>query len=89
VAAAIALHTRPERDILIKRGSPGTELDPSSDSLDGHTTKVGINATLAINRRRPVHKNRVPQHLLDAIDLSELLLQADSAAIRSDVGSTA
>lgn len=81
VATAIALHTRPERDILIKRRVLGTELDPSCEAPDAYTTKIGINATLPLDRRRPLKRNRVPQQLLDAIDLSELLLQADPAAV--------
>jgi 2,5-furandicarboxylate decarboxylase 1 len=84
VAAAIALHTRPERDILIKRRLPGSELDSSCVSLDEYAIKIGINATLPLSGRRTANKSRVPQHLLDAINLSELLLQADSAAVRGD-----
>jgi 2,5-furandicarboxylate decarboxylase 1 len=73
VVTAIALHTRPDRDIIIKRRCLGTALDPSCESPDGFTTKVGIDATLPLNGTRPVSRNRVPQHMLDSIDLSELL----------------
>jgi len=76
VATAIALHTRADKDIFIKRRCLGTELDPSCESPEGCTTKTGIDATLPLNGMRPVNKNRVPQQLLDSIDLSELL-QAD------------
>jgi 2,5-furandicarboxylate decarboxylase 1 len=73
VVTAIALHARPDRDIFIKRRCLGTELDPSCESPDGITTKIGINATLPLNGLRPVNRNRVPQQLLDSIDVSELL----------------
>lgn len=71
VTTAIALHTRPDRDIFIKR-SLGTELDPSCESVDGCTTKTGLDATLPLENRRPIKKNRLPQELLASIDLSEL-----------------
>lgn len=73
VTTAIALHTRPDKDILIKHSCLGTELDPSCESPDGYTTKIGINATVPLHAIRPVTKNRVPQELLESIDLSELL----------------
>ncbi len=73
VAAAIAFHTRPDRGIFIHRGCSGTELDPSCESPDGATTKIGIDATLPLSASRPVKKNRVPQELLDSINLSEFL----------------
>ena len=73
VVTAIALHTRPDRDIIVKRRCLGTALDPSCESPDGFTTKVGIDATLPLNGTRHISRNRVPQHMLDSIDLSELL----------------
>jgi UbiD family decarboxylase len=73
VATAIALHTRADKDIFIKRCCRGTELDPSCESPEGCTTKIGIDATLPLHGMRLVNKNRVPQQLLDSIDLSELL----------------
>ena len=73
VVTAISLHTRPDCDIMVKRRCLGTALDPSCESPDGFTTKIGIDATLALNGTRPASKNRVPQQLLDSIDLSELL----------------
>jgi 2,5-furandicarboxylate decarboxylase 1 len=73
IATAVALHARPDRDIFIRRNCLGTELDPSSEPPDGRTTKVGIDATLPLNGRRPVNKNRIPQQMLDSIDVSELL----------------
>jgi len=66
VVTAIALHTRPDRDIIVKRRFLGTALDPSCESPDGFTTKVGIDATLPLNRTRPVNRNRVPQQMLDS-----------------------
>ncbi len=73
VATAIALHTRPDRGIFIERRSPGTELDPSCESPDGLTMKLGIDATLPRERTRPLSKNRVPKEVLDSIHLSEIL----------------
>jgi 2,5-furandicarboxylate decarboxylase 1 len=72
VVTAITFHARPDRDIFVKRRCLGTELDPSCDSPDALITKIGINATLPLDARS-VKKNRVPQQLLDSIDLSELL----------------
>jgi UbiD family decarboxylase len=73
VATAITLHTRPERGIFVKRGALGTELDPSCESEDKLITKIGIDATLPLKASRPVSRNKVPQELLDSIDLSNLL----------------
>jgi 3-polyprenyl-4-hydroxybenzoate decarboxylase len=73
VATAIALHLRPDRDIYIHSGLPGTELDPSSGAANGLTSKLGMDATQSLKTTRAVAKNRVPQHLLDSINLSELL----------------
>lgn len=73
VITAIALHTRPDRGIMVKRGCLGTVLDPSCESPDGFTTKIGIDATLPLSGTRPASRNRVPQQLLESIHLAELL----------------
>jgi 3-polyprenyl-4-hydroxybenzoate decarboxylase len=52
---------------------PGTELDPSGEVADGLTSKLGLDATQRLKAARPIAKNRVPQHLLDSINVSELL----------------
>ena len=73
VATAIALHARPDRDIYIHRPTLGTELDPSCESGDGMTAKLGIDATIPLKSRQRVIRNRVPQRVLDSINLSEFL----------------
>ena len=73
VATAVALNVRPDRDIHIFPPSLGTELDPSCESRDGLTAKYGLDATRAMKSPRSVVKNRVPQHVLDSINLSEFL----------------
>jgi UbiD family decarboxylase len=75
VATAVALHVRPDRDVYIHHPTLGTELDPSCEFGDGITAKLGIDATLPLETTRRVLKNRVPKHLLDAIDLSEFVLK--------------
>jgi UbiD family decarboxylase len=76
VATAIALHTRAGRDIVIERRCLGTELDPSCESPDGSTLKIGIDATVPLAAIRSIKRNKVPQQLLDSIDLAELLQAA-------------
>ena len=73
VATAIALHVRPDRDLYIHRPTLGTELDPSCESEDGMTAKLGIDATIPLRSKRRVVRNRVPQRVLDSINLSEFL----------------
>ena len=76
VATAVALHVRPDRNVYINRPTLGTELDPSCESSDGTTAKLGIDATVPLGSTRRVVKNRVPKDLLDSINLSELLQTA-------------
>jgi len=73
VVTAIALHARADRDIYIHRPTLGTELDPSCESGDGMTAKLGIDATIPLKSRQRVVRNRVPQRVLDSINLSEFL----------------
>jgi UbiD family decarboxylase len=76
VVTAIALHVRPDRDIYIRHAMLGTELDPSAESTDGTTAKLGIDATLTLETTRRAVKNRVSKQLLDSINLSEFLPSA-------------
>jgi 2,5-furandicarboxylate decarboxylase 1 len=76
VATAVALHVRPDRDVYILRPTLGTELDPSCESGDGTTAKLGIDATLKTQTARRVIKNRVSKQLLESINLSEFLQPA-------------
>src|SRR6185312_15653309 len=73
IAAAITLYTRPDRDIFVKHRMLGTELDPSHDPVDAETTKAGIDATLPLGTTVRVKKNKIPEKILDSINLSELL----------------
>jgi 4-hydroxy-3-polyprenylbenzoate decarboxylase len=73
VSSAVALHVRPDRDVFIKPHTPLTELDPACDSRDGFASKLGIDATVSCSSSRRITKNRIPQHLLDSINLSEFL----------------
>jgi len=73
VATAVSLNVQPDRDIHILPRSLGSELDPSCESPDGFTAKFGIDATRSLKSSRRVVKNRVPQHILDSINLSEFL----------------
>jgi 2,5-furandicarboxylate decarboxylase 1 len=73
VATAVSLHVRPDRDVYIHRPTLGTELDPSCESADGTTAKLGIDATLPLETTRRVVKNRVSKHLLESINISEFI----------------
>lgn len=73
VATAVALHVKPDRDVYIHRPTLGTELDPSCESADGVTAKLGFDATIPLKSRSRVIRNRVPQRVLDSINLSEFL----------------
>lgn len=72
VLRAMALHVQADRDVFIYPGKKGTPLDPSAHD-DGRTAKMGIDATAPLVAARAVRHNAVPQALLDAIDLSEIL----------------
>ena len=73
VVSAVALHVQPDRDVYILSDQQGTPLDPSCSSETGITAKMGIDATAPLQRARPAVRNTVPQHVLDAIDISEFL----------------
>jgi UbiD family decarboxylase len=73
VCTAIALHVQPDRDVLIYRERPGTELDPSCPTSKGLTSKMGIDATKPISPLRPIVRNTIPQVILDSINLAEFL----------------
>ncbi|HYH00983.1 MAG TPA: UbiD family decarboxylase [Terriglobales bacterium] len=72
VTGAIALHVRPDRDVRIYPQQRGTELDPSAESEDGATAKLGLDATMS-KSARDIRKNTVPQRVLDSIDVTQLL----------------
>lgn len=71
VMTAVALQVQADRHVHIFGNEAGTPLDPSVASEDGRTAKMGIDATRPLKPLRPITKNRVPQSVLDAVDLSE------------------
>jgi UbiD family decarboxylase len=73
VLAAVALHAQADRDVWILPDRPGTPLDPSCDSREGRSAKLGIDATLGSDRAAAVRRNSLPEELLDSIDLKSLL----------------
>ena len=73
VVAAIALNVQADRRVEIRPGQRVTPLDPSVASDDGLGAKMGIDATRAIASTRQVTRNRIPQAVLDGIDIAELL----------------
>lgn len=73
VLTAVSLNAQADRDLVVLAGVQGTALDPSVESEDGRTAKLGIDATTPLRRTRSVTRNSVDQELLDSIDLTELL----------------
>lgn len=73
VVAAIALNVQATKNLYIYPDEQGTPLDPSCPTNSGRGAKMGIDATTPIEPPRPVTKNRIPQAVLDAIDLSAIL----------------
>jgi 2,5-furandicarboxylate decarboxylase 1 len=73
VLSAMALQTQADRSVIVLADRQGTPLDPSCPSADGRTAKLGIDATRPHASRRPVTRNRIPQDVLDRIDLKSLL----------------
>ncbi len=69
VLSAVALQTQADRHVHIFPGEQGTPLDPSCPSEDGVGAKMGIDATVSLQPVRPATKNRLPQELLDAVDI--------------------
>lgn len=73
VLAAMALCTQAATDVVIYPDEQGTPLDPSSPTSDGRGAKMGIDATRRLKPARNVTRNRIPQAILDRIDLGEIL----------------
>ena len=71
VLAAMALQTQADRHVTILEGEQGTPLDPSCPDPGGRSAKMGIDATRSLNPSRAATKNRLPQDLLDSIDIKE------------------
>ncbi len=68
---AVATRAQIDRDLVVIPDQPGTGLDPSE--RDGKTTKWGLDATAKPDLERYAPRNRVPQHVLDGIDLRDIL----------------
>ena len=73
VLSAMALQTQADRGVVVLENRQGTPLDPSCPSAEGRTAKLGIDATRPLATRRAVTRNRIPQDVLDRIDLKALL----------------
>lgn len=73
---AIAMHVQADRDILIISQQPGNGLDPSE--RQGLTSKWGINACSFTKYEQPPVKNRLPDHVLDALDVNRIFDNAVS-----------
>ncbi|TMC55065.1 MAG: hypothetical protein E6J20_01075 [Chloroflexi bacterium] len=68
---AVATRTQIDRDLVVIPDQAGTGLDPSE--REGRTTKWGLDATAKPDLAHYAARNRVPQHVLDRVDLSEVL----------------
>ena len=68
---AVATRAQVDRDLLVIPDQPGTGLDPSE--VDGRTSKWGLDATAKPDLEHYPQRNRVPQHVLDRVDLREIV----------------
>ncbi len=73
VLAAMALQCQPADAVRVVTGVRGTPLDPSCADPEGFGSKLGIDATRPLSAAREVTRNRIPQDVLDRIDLAALL----------------
>ena len=73
VSRAIGLNVQPTMDVHIYPDEQGTALDPSCVSDGARTSKMGIDATRRLARRSSPTPNRVPQDILDSVDVDALL----------------
>lgn len=73
VMGAVALQTQADTKVHILADQQGTPLDPSCPREDGRSAKMGIDATRPLAPVRPVTRNRIPPHVLAAVDLDEIL----------------
>jgi 2,5-furandicarboxylate decarboxylase 1 len=75
VMRSVALNVQADRDVFILSDQEGTPLDPSAPSADGRTSKMGIDATMALNPSRAITRNSLPRDVLDSIDLAAIFGQ--------------
>ena len=71
VAWALGTRCQADRDIMVISNTRGSDLDPSTDS-DGYTAKWGVDATAKPSLAEYTPRNRIPQEVMDRIDLDAL-----------------
>lgn len=71
VAWALGTRCQADRDITVVSHTRGSDLDPSTDS-DGYTAKWGVDATAKPSLAQYTPRNRIPQEVMDRIDLDAL-----------------
>ena len=71
VAWALGTRCQADRDITVISNTRGSDLDPSTDS-DGYTAKWGVDATAKPSLAQYTPRNRIPQEVMDRIDLDAL-----------------
>ena len=71
VAWALGTRCQADRDITVISNTRGSDLDPSTDS-DGYTAKWGVDATAKPSLAEYTPRNRIPQEVMDRIDLGAL-----------------
>ena len=71
VAWALGTRCQADRDITVISNTRGSDLDPSTDS-DGYTAKWGVDATAKPSLAEYTPRNRIPQEVVDRIDLDAL-----------------
>ena len=71
VAWALGTRCQADRDITVISNTRGSDLDPSTDS-DGYTAKWGVDATAKPSLAEYTPRNRIPQDVLERIDLDKL-----------------
>ncbi len=73
VLSAMALQCQPEQAVRVFTQMRGTPLDPSCTDPGGLGSKLGIDATRRLHPDREVTRNRIPQAVLDRVDLAALM----------------
>lgn len=71
VAWALGTRCQPDRDVTIISHARGSDLDPST-SEDGYTAKWGVDATAKPSLALYTPRNRIPENVMQRIDLGAL-----------------
>jgi len=71
VAWALGTRCQADRDITVISNARGSDLDPST-STDGYTAKWGVDATAKPSLDRYTPRNRIPEEVMQRIDLDAL-----------------